>query len=153
MTVGEYVISDEQELLQLEVIHHYLCNESYWAAGIPFATVKQAVEHSLNIGVYLQQQQVGFARLVTDYTTFAWLCDVFVLEAHRGKGLSKAMMQFIMNHPRLQGLRSILLGTRDAHGLYTQFGFAPLPEPSRFLGIRRPDIYLQQQEPVTGGGA
>lgn len=136
-----YLISGNRELLQVPVIHAFLHNEAYWSPGIPLNVVEKAIANSFCAGVYYNEQQVAFARVVTDYATYAWLCDVFVLNEHRGKGISKWMMEFIMNHPDLQGFRSWFLGTKDAHGLYAQFGFKPLEDPSRFLAIRRPDIY------------
>jgi GNAT superfamily N-acetyltransferase len=142
-TRNGYLISDDREQLQVNTIHQFLCNDAYWSPGIPLATVEKGIAHSFCVGVYLEEQQVAFARVVTDYTSFAWLCDVFVLEAHRKKGISKWMMQFIMNHPNLQGFRSWFLGTKDAHQLYAQFGFKPLEDPTRFMAIRKPGIYLE----------
>ncbi len=146
-TNGEYYISTNNALLDISCIHRYLSEESYWAKGIPFETVKKAVDNSLCFGIYHGEEQVGFGRLVTDKATFAYLADVFVLPEHRGKRLSKWLMTVIHAHPELQGLRRWVLGTKDAHGLYKQFGWAPLTEDqvSRFMQIQVADIYLKKQ--------
>src|SRR5215831_14902244 len=117
-----YLVSNDKSKLDLDVIHGFL-TESYWSPGVPLRIVKKAIENSLCFGVYDGEAQVGFARVVSDYATFAYLADVFILESHRGRGLSKWMMECIMTHPDLQGLRRWMLGTRDAHGLYSQYGF------------------------------
>jgi GNAT superfamily N-acetyltransferase len=136
---GDFLISTDPAHLDVGLIHDFLSNRSYWAAGRPLAVVRRAIENSLCFGLYERGQQVGFARVVTDRATFAWLCDVFVLEGHRGRGLSKWLMGCVVSHPDLQGLRRFLLGTRDAHGLYQRYGFAPLADPTRFLEVFRPD--------------
>jgi GNAT superfamily N-acetyltransferase len=138
---SEYEISTDPDRLNIDVIHTFLAEESYWSRGIPRAIVERAIENSLCFGVYHHAEQVGFARVVTDRTTFALLADVFILEAHRGKGLSKRLMQYVVGHEDLQGPRRFLLLTSDAHGLYRQFGFDSLGAPSRFMEILRPDIY------------
>jgi GNAT superfamily N-acetyltransferase len=140
-TRGDLMVSTEKRRLDTEVIHKFLAN-SYWANGIPMATVVRSLEGSLCFGVYCGKSQIGFARVVSDLATFAYLADVFVIEEYRGRGISKWLMECILAHPDLQGLRRWLLGTRDAHGLYKQFGFAPLSNPERFMQINRPDIYL-----------
>ena len=137
---GELEISDERARLDLDVIHGYLAR-SYWAPGIPRELVARSLEHSLAFGAYVGGRQIGFARVVTDRATFAWLADVFVLEEHRGQGVSKRLMECVLAHPELQGLRRFLLATRDAHGLYESYGFRPLAEPARFLEIAVKDIY------------
>jgi GNAT superfamily N-acetyltransferase len=139
--LAEYEISTDTDRLDVDVIHTFLAEDSYWARGIPRSVVQRAIRHSLCFGVYHRAAQVGFARVVTDKTTFALLADVFVLEAHRGKGLSKWLMQCVVEHADLQGLRRLLLLTSDAHGLYRQFGFRELGDPSRFMEILRQDIY------------
>jgi GNAT superfamily N-acetyltransferase len=139
---GHYRISADKTKLDLAVIHDFLTN-SYWARGIPLETVRRAVEHSLCFGVYDGEQQVGFARLVTDYATFAYLADVFIIESHRGRGLSKWLMGVILSYPELQKLRRWLLMTRDAHGLYRQVGFHPLPVPEWVMEIHDHDVYLR----------
>jgi GNAT superfamily N-acetyltransferase len=135
-----YTISTDPSRLDFDVIHHFLTN-SYWSPGVPFATVKKAAENSLCFGVYEGDKQVGYARVVTDYTTYAYIADVFIVESHRGQGLGKWLMGCVVEYPELQGLRLWMLATRDAHGLYEQVGFEALPHPERFMQINRPDIY------------
>ena len=139
--LGEYEISTDTHRLNMEVIHSFLAEESYWSPGIPRAIVERAMQNSLCFGVYHRAAQVGFARVVTDKSTFALLADLFILEAHRGKGLSKWLMRCVVGHEDLQGLRRLLLLTSDAHGLYRQFGFEELGNPSRFMEVLRQDIY------------
>ena len=140
-----YEISSDPARLDLDVIHRFLSEDAYWSPGIPRATVERAVKNSFCFGVYLPDgSQVGFARLVTDRTTFAYLADVFVLSQHRGRGLSKRLMEAVLAHPELQGLRRWLLATRDAHGLYAQFGFTPLANPSRLMERHDPDVYQKK---------
>lgn len=139
-----YEISTDASRLDLDIIHRYLSEESYWARGIPRDLVACSVANSLNVGMYYEGAQVGFARVVTDRATFALLADVFVLPGHRGLGLSKRMMERVIAHPELQGLRRWLLLTSDAHGLYSQFGFTPLDAPARFMEIARPNIHLER---------
>jgi GNAT superfamily N-acetyltransferase len=139
--MSAYEISTDPARLDIDAIHAFL-TRSYWSPGIARATVARAIENSLCFGVFWQGQQVGFARMVTDKTTFAYLCDVYVLEAHRGHGVSKQLMEHVMKHPDLQGLRRMMLATRDAHGLYAQFGFTPLSAPDRIMEILKPNIYL-----------
>ena len=139
---GSYEISTDPTRLDPEVIHGYL-TQSYWSPGIPRAVVERAMANSMCIGLYRGAEQVGFARVVTDRATFAYLADVFVLEPHRGIGLSKQLMAFIMSHPDLQGLRRFMLGTKDAHSLYQQFGFTELANPARMMEILQPDVYRQ----------
>lgn len=137
---GEYEISTDPERLDIAVIHGYL-TQSYWSPGIPRAIVERAIANSLCVGLYRGSEQVGFARVITDNATFAYLADVFVLEPHRGKGLSKRLMEFIQAHRDLQGLRRFMLGTKDAHTLYSQFGFTGLANPARMMEILKPDAY------------
>ncbi len=139
---GDYDISTDPGRLDLDAIHGYLAR-SYWAQAVPRAVVARAIRHSLCFGLYRGTAQVGFARVVTDSTTFAYLADVFVLEAHRGRGLGKWLIDCVLGHADLQGLRRFMLATRDAHGLYAQYGFTPLAHPERLMEIVRPDIYLQ----------
>jgi GNAT superfamily N-acetyltransferase len=138
---GEFLISTDRERLSLDVIHGFLTN-CYWAKGIPREVVERSIEHSLCFGIYDgRTAQVGFARVVSDFATVAYLGDVFVLESHRGRGLSKWLMECIVQHPALQNLRRWILLTRDAHGLYSHFGFTPLKAPERYMELHRPDIY------------
>jgi GNAT superfamily N-acetyltransferase len=131
-TRGTYTISDEPERLQPEVIVEYLAR-AYWSNQRPRAVVEKSLKHSLCFGVYEEQTQIGFARVVTDRATFAYLADVFILESHQGHGLGKWLVKTILEHPDLQGLRRWMLATRDAHGLYAQFGFAALENPDRYM--------------------
>jgi GNAT superfamily N-acetyltransferase len=130
---GEYVISTDRDRLNLATIHDYLSGKSYWATSRTMEQVQRSIANSLNFGLFHGGEQVGFARVVTDYATFAWLADVFILEAHRGKGLSKWLMGVVVGHPALQGMRRWMLATRDAHGLYRRYGFKDLEDPSRWL--------------------
>lgn len=139
-TVGEFFLSTDNQKLQFDVIHTFLTS-SYWSEGISKSRLKKAVENSLNIGAYVQGKQVGYMRVVTDKATFAYLCDVFVLESERGKGLSKEMMTFMQELPELQNLRRFMLATRDAHGLYSQFGFVSPQNPDRLMEITKPGLY------------
>lgn len=140
-----YTISTDKNLLDLDCIVAYLNNESYWAAGIPPEVVIKSLQNSLCFGVYEEKgettKQIGFARLITDMATFAYLADVFILPEYRGLGLSKWLMASIVSMPELQGLRRWLLATRDAHLLYAQYGFTPLDKPDRFMQKYNPDIY------------
>jgi GNAT superfamily N-acetyltransferase len=148
---GDFLISTDPALLDVPLIHEFLANRSYWATGRPLEVVRRSLDHSLGFGLYDGSRQVGFARVVTDRATFAWLCDVFVLEEYRGRGLAKWLVGCVVAHPELQGLRRFLLGTRDAHGLYERYGFTPLADPSRFLEVFRPAVYGAEQ--TTGGPA
>lgn len=137
---GEYRISTDPAKFDLEAIHAYLVR-AYWCQGIPRKTVERAVANSLCFAVLRGKAQVGFARVVTDSATFAYLCDVYILEEHRGHGLGKWLMECVMGHASLQGLRRFILATRDAHGLYRQFDFRELGNPEVMMEILRPDIY------------
>jgi GNAT superfamily N-acetyltransferase len=141
LQLAGYLISDDPARLDVDAIHAYL-TRSYWAAGIPREVVARAVANSLCLGLYAADGlQVGLTRVISDYTTFAYLCDVYVLEAHRGHGLSKAMLRALTSHPRLQGLRRMHLLTQDAHGLYAQFGFRVVANPERHMEWRNPEVY------------
>jgi len=138
---GEFLISTSRERLDLNVIHGFLTN-CYWAKGIPREVVARLIEHALCFGIYDRNgAQVGFARVISDFATFAYVGDVFVLETHRRLGLGKWLMQCITEHPALQGLRRWILTTRDAHGLYSQVGFTPVHAPERFMELHRPNVY------------
>ena len=137
----DYTISTDKSRLNIDIIHEYLSNESYWAKNVPRAIVEKSIQNSLCFGIYQKMEQIGFARVITDQATFAYLADVFVLTEHRGKGLSKWLMEEIMAHPDLQGLRRFMLATSDAHGLYAQFGFKALDKPERIMSINYADLY------------
>ncbi|HWB20703.1 MAG TPA: GNAT family N-acetyltransferase [Phycisphaerales bacterium] len=139
-----YTISTNPASLDLEVIHSFLAT-AYWSPDIPRHVIQRAIANSLCFGVYDSAfAQVGFARVITDYATFAYLCDVFILPPHRGKGLSKKLMQAIIDHPQLQHLRRFMLFTRDAHALYAQFDFKPLANPDSAMSRHTPNIYMNQ---------
>lgn len=146
---GDYQISTDATRLDFGAIHAYL-TRSYWSPGISRALVERAAAHSLCFGLYHAGEQVGYARVVSDRTTFAYLCDVYVLENHRGQGLSKWLMRTIQAHPELQHLRRFMLATRDAHGLYATFQFTPLAHPERLMEIVAPDAHLKAV--ATGPG-
>ena len=136
-----YLITDDPARLDADAVHAYL-KRSYWAEGIPRDVVQRALANSLCLGIYASDgQQVGLVRVISDYATFAYLCDVYVLESHRGRGLSKAAMPLLGSHPKLQGLRRQHLVTVDAHGLYAQFGFTVVKDPERHMEKRDPDVY------------
>ncbi len=137
-----YLISTDQALLDVSVIHGFLTN-SYWAAGIPLKIVERSIEHSLAFGLYHGERQIGFARVITDYATFAYLADVFILEDFRGRGLGEWLIEAVMSHPELQGLRRWMLVTRDAHGLYRKSGFEDLKRPASIMEKTCPDIYTK----------
>ena len=139
--LDDYEISTDTSRLDLEMIHKFLAEDSYWAPGIPRHVVEKSLAHSLCFGVYHQGSQVGLARIVTDKATFALLADIFILQPHRGKGLSKWLMQTVMAHADLQNLRRLLLLTSDAHELYRQFGFTEIGNAWRFMEVLRPDNY------------
>lgn len=138
--IHEYKINSDNSLMDIDAIHSYL-SRSYWAENVPRDIVKKAIRNSLCFGVFHNTVQVGFARLITDSATFAYLADVYILEEHRGKGLSKKLMKEVINHPELQGLRRMVLATADAHTLYEKFGFKPLGEPQKFMELWTPNIY------------
>lgn len=139
--VKGYRISSDLEEMDMTVIHQFISN-SYWAKDIPLATFEKALSNSLCFGIFLSDDiQVGFARMITDKATYAYMADVYVLDAHRGQGLSKMLMKTILSHPELQGLRRIVLATRDAHGLYQQFGFKALANPEIFMEIWQSAVY------------
>jgi len=132
---GEYLISTDASLLDLKVVHGFL-STSYWAAGVPERVVERSIENSVCFGVYRGEEQAGFARVVTDRATFAYLADVFVLEEHRGRGIGKWLVEVILSHPDLQGLRRWMLATRDAHDLYRRYTFTELARPGIFMERR-----------------
>ena len=135
-----YELTSDASRFDVDAIHAFL-TASYWSPGISRSLVERAIANSVCFGVLCDGQQVGFARVVTDKATFAYLADVYVLEEHRGQGVARRMMAAMLAHPDLQGLRRILLVTRDAHGLYAKFGFTPLAKPDRMMELHRPDAY------------
>lgn len=142
--LGSYTLSDDNARLDVAAIHAFL-HRAYWCPGIPLETVQRAIAGSLCIGAYDSAgAQVGITRLISDYATFCYVCDVYVLEAHRGRGLSKAMLAMALEHPLLQGLRRWSLVTADAHGLYSQFGFVLVAQPQRHMERLDPDIYRRK---------
>lgn len=141
MLISGYKISSETSDMDVSVIHDFI-SKSYWAENIPLLTMDTAIQNSLCFGVFTDSgNQIAFARMVTDSATFAYLADVFVLEEHRGKGISKWIMENIMQHPNLQGIRRMALATSDAHGLYAEFGFKALNSPASFMELHQPDVY------------
>src|SRR5262245_45179746 len=143
----DYVISTDKSRLDIGVIHGFLTT-SYWAAGIPLEVVQRSIGNSVVFGIFKDSEQVGFARVITDRATFGYLADVFVLESHRGRGLSKWLMEAIISHPDLQGFRMWFLATKDAHELYRRFGFRSLEEPERYMAIRKANAYGATTETV-----
>jgi GNAT superfamily N-acetyltransferase len=135
-----YEITCDVARLDVGAIHSFL-SASYWSPGIPRAVVERAIANSLCFGVFHEGKQVGFARVITDKATFAYLADVYILTEHRGKGLSRRLMEQVTQHPDLQGLRRVLLATRDAHALYAKFGFKPLAAPERIMEVHNPNAY------------
>jgi len=135
-----FIISTDKGKLNITYIHQFL-TQSYWAENIPLEIVQRSIDGAMCFGVYNDEQQIGFARVITDKATFGYLADVFIDEKYRGRGLSKWLMETIMSHPDLQGFRNWHLGTRDAHGLYAKFGFKPLENPERIMRKTVPDIY------------
>lgn len=140
---GDYRISTDKSLLDRAKIHHYLSTEAYWCKGIPLDTFQRSVDNALCFGVYRQGELVGFARVISDFATIAYLGDVFILPEHRGKGLSKWLMETIMGHPDLQGLRRWILLTGDAHGLYRQFGWKDLAAPDKWMERHDAEVYTR----------
>jgi GNAT superfamily N-acetyltransferase len=139
---GEFLISTDGNRLDREMIHDFLSRRSYWAKGRELEIINRGIDNSLNFGIYSGEQQVGFARVVTDYATFAWLADVFVLEEYRGRGLGKWLIEVILAHPQLQGFRRWALSTKDAHELYRGYGFNELMRPERWM--ERPDPNMRE---------
>ncbi|HEY4198016.1 MAG TPA: GNAT family N-acetyltransferase [Mucilaginibacter sp.] len=133
-----YMISTDKSLIDFETVYNYLENDSYWSKSVTAKRLKIGMENSICFGVYHQNKQAGFARVVTDKATFAYICDVFILADHQRLGLSKWLMQSIQQHPELQGLRRWSLATLDAHGLYAQFGFTALSRPENWMEIHKP---------------
>jgi GNAT superfamily N-acetyltransferase len=142
--MSEYEITFDPTRFDIEAAHAFLAT-TYWSPGVPLSVVRKAIENSLCVAVFSAGRQVAFARAVTDRATFAYLADVYVLETHRGRGLSRTMLQALLAHPDLQGLRRLMLATNDAHGLYEKFGFKPLASPSRMMELHSPDVYAKAE--------
>lgn len=148
MRENEFEISTDKQRLDIAMIHDFLANQSYWAKGIPLEVVKKAINNALCFGVYHQGRQVGFGRVVTDYATTAYVGDVFIIEGYRGRGLGKRLVETIVNHRELEGLRLWFLGTRDAHDLYRKYGFRKVsgtPFMERLMAILDPDVYKKKE--------
>jgi GNAT superfamily N-acetyltransferase len=146
ITNGAYSVTADRRKIDVDAVHAFLTS-CFWAGGISRELVEKSIEHSLCVGLFDGRAQIGFARVVTDYSTYAYLCDVYVLERYRGQGLGKWMMGFVMAHPELQGWRRFQLVTRDAHGLYSRFGFTAPVNPERHMEIFRPGLYSGQTSP------
>ena len=136
-----YTVSTDRDKLDVSMVHGYLSTQAYWCLNIPFQVVKRSMENSLCFGVYHGDRQVGFARVISDYATIAYLGDVFIIPEYRGQGLSKRLMETIMAHPDLQGLRRWILLTGAAHGLYRQFGWKPVADPDLYMELANPKVY------------
>ncbi len=148
MHENEFEISTDKRRLDIAMVHDFLANQSYWAKGIPLEVMKKAIDHALCFGVYHQGRQVGFGRVVTDYATTAYVGDVFIIEGYRGRGLGKRLVETIVNHRELAGLRLWFLGTRDAHELYRKYGFKKVsgtPFMERLMAILNPDVYTKKK--------
>lgn len=141
--MSKVVINDDKSQLDVAKIHDFLTHHSSWAKGISLATVTTSIEHSICFGAYLNAEQVGFCRVITDQATFANLVDVIVWPEHRGKGISRLLMAAVLQHPSVQHVRRFTLATSNAHGLYQKFGFTALSRPDSFMEIYKPDIYSQ----------
>lgn len=139
----DFIISADPSRLDIPLIHHFLSAESYWATGIPLETVELSIQNSLAFGVYEQDKQVGFARVISDRATFAYLADVFILPEYRGLGLAGKLVREVLAHPELTGLRRWLLVTADAHGVYGKHGFTEIARPERFMEIADPEVYTR----------
>lgn len=139
-TRNSYLISTDKSKIDLDTIYNFL-SKSYWAEGISKQIIQKSIENSLCFGIYVRGTVIGFARVITDFATFAYLADVFIVPQERGKGLSKWLIQVIIDHPQLQHLRRFTLATKDAHGLYAKFGFKPFDKPERWMERHNPDVY------------
>jgi len=144
-----YLVSTDKSKIDVETVHHFL-SHSYWAENIPLDVVRKSIENSLCFGIYHQEKLVGFARAISDFATFAYLADVFILPEERGKGLSKWLLAIILEHPQLQALRRFTLATRDAHSLYAQFGFSLFDKPERWMQKHDPVVYKRDTSASVG---
>lgn len=141
---GEYLITTNKSELDIEAIHDFLCNQSYWSKNIPIDIVRKSVEHSLNFGLFHVDKQIGYARVISDFSTIAYLGDVYVLTEYRGNGLSKWLMEEVMKHPELQGLRRWILLTSSAHELYKKFGWQEVAKPELYMELYNPNVYKEK---------
>ncbi len=142
---GAYSITTDKSKMDVIAIHDFLSKHSGWSDNIPLETVQTSIEHSLNFGLFHKQQQIGFARVISDYATIAYLGDIYVLESYRGKGLSKQLMEAVMNHPNLQGLRRWILLTSTADWLYKKYGFTKLRKPELYMELYNPNVYKEKE--------
>ncbi|HEV8505249.1 MAG TPA: GNAT family N-acetyltransferase [Chitinophagaceae bacterium] len=140
---GEFCISTNKEMLDVDAIHDFLSTNAYWCLNIPRDKVQTSIDNSLCFGVYKDKKQIGFARVITDFATIAYLGDVYILEEYRGLGLSKWLMEIVMNHQNLQGLRRWILLTGDAHNLYREFGWTDISDPAKWMELHNKNIYQQ----------
>jgi GNAT superfamily N-acetyltransferase len=145
VTKDDYLLTTDKSKLDLKMIHDFLAHESHWAKNIPFDRVKKSIENSLNFGLFYQGKQIGFARVISDFSTIAYLGDLFILKEHRGKGLSRWMLEEIMNHPDLSGLRRWILVTKEEHDVYQQYGWAMVARPENWMEIHDPEIYTKKE--------
>lgn len=144
-----YIISTDKTKLDVDAIHHFLSTQAYWSLNIPRSTVLLSIENSMCFGIYKENEQVGFARIITDHATIAYLGDVYVIEKERGNGLSKWLMETVMNHPELQGLRRWILLTGDAHELYRKFGWTDIADPTKWMELHNKNIYSIPEVKLT----
>lgn len=138
---GDFQISTDQKLLDITVVHNFLAMQSEWARGIPLSILRRSLRNSLCFGVFHKAQQIGLARVISDYATIAYLGDVFIVPEFRGRGLSKWLMECVISHPNLQNLRRWILVTEDAHGLYKKYGFRQLENPDGFMELHNKRVY------------
>ena len=143
LSKGDYLISTDKRKLDINAVHEFLSKKAYWCLNIPIDKVQTAIENSLCFGVYKAEKQIGFARVITDFSTIAYLGDVYILEEHRGKGISKWLIEIIMNHPQLQGLRRWILLTGDAHELYRKYGWTDIADPTKWMELHHKNVYSE----------
>lgn len=140
-TLGDFLITTDKTKLDVVAIHDFLSNHSGWSDNIPFDRVKTSIDNSLNFGLFHNNKQIGFARVISDFSTIAYLGDIYVLDTYRGQGLSKKLMDAVINHPNLQGLRRWILLTSTANWLYEKYGFTKLPNPEVYMELYKPNVY------------